>query len=71
VIEAKAAAEFKKMNKEDNRDGEELEERKKYKGTTAEFNKLLGKRRALEDKEAKRLRRNERDRKSKALRDIL
>ena len=71
VIEAKAAAEFNKMNKEDNRDGEELEERKKYKGTTAEFNKLLKKRRALEDKEAKRLRRNERDRKSKALRDIL
>lgn len=71
VIEAKAAAEFNKMNTEDNRDGEELEERKKYKGTTAEFNKLLKKRRALEDKEAKRLRRNERDRKSKALRDIL
>lgn len=71
VAEAKAIAEFKKENERDRRILKELEERRRFKGTTAEFNKLLAKRREKEEKEAKRIRRNERDRKSKALRKLM
>lgn len=71
VIESKIADQLKKDNKLDRREAKEQEERLNYKGTNAEFTKLLKKRRALEDAEAKRLRRNERDKKSRELRQIL
>ena len=71
VAEAKAIAEFKKENERDRQILKELEERRKFKGTNGEFNKLLVKRREKEDKEAKRLRRNERDKKSSALRKLM
>ena len=71
VAEAKASEEFKKQNELDRQILKELEERRRFKGTNAQFNKLLAKRREKEDKEAKRIRRNERDRKSKALRKLM
>ena len=59
------------LNKESRQEGKELEERRKYNGTNAEFNELLKRRRAREDKEAKRVARNARDKKSRALRKLL